>query len=93
MVCAVMLARSEVTGESTLRFGEARGLDNAKCEEKSWVVLLPNSVLGGCGIVSNIDIWYTVLGTRKGCVGVIADCRSKMTAGDATQSLMCAVVG
>lgn len=65
MVVSVMLARSEVTGESTLVFGEARGLGNAKCGEKSWMVLLPNSVLAGCGIVSNIDIWCTVSSTRQ----------------------------
>lgn len=65
MVFSVMLACSEVTGESTLGFGETRGLGNANRGEKSWVVLLPNSVLDGCGIVSNIDMWYTMLGTRQ----------------------------
>jgi len=51
---SVKLARSVVIGESTRGLGEVRVLSGMKRGGKSWVVLPPKSVLGGCGMVSNI---------------------------------------
>lgn len=51
-----VLAGSEVTrGESTLGSRDAQDVEWVK-RRKSWVDLLPTSILVGCGMVSNKDI-------------------------------------
>ena len=52
-----MLARSELTGESTLAgFGETRDFASDIRGEKSWMDRPPKSVLAGCESVSDMDI-------------------------------------
>lgn len=56
MLLSGLLASSEVTrGESTLESRDAQDVGWVK-RRKSWVDLLPTSILGGCGMVSNMDI-------------------------------------
>ena len=57
MLSVEVLARSELTGESTLAgFGDTRDFANGIRGEKSWMVRPPKSVLAGCESVSDIDM-------------------------------------
>ena len=52
-----LLARSELTGESTFGgWGDTRDFANEMRGEKSWVYRPPNSVLDGWEMVSDVDI-------------------------------------
>lgn len=56
MLLVVMLTGSEVTrGESTRGSSDEQGVDRV-WRQKSWAGLPPMSSLGGCGMVSNMDI-------------------------------------
>lgn len=51
-----VLARSELTGESIFGLGDIRDFASDIRGEKSWVLRPPKSILGGCEMVSKVDI-------------------------------------